>query len=263
MLPTNVTQARDAATQYTQQANATGAAEPLIADVLRQKITEAYASSQDIVKPLDVATQNYLASPAAGREKYQDIFNPFQRENLVAQYSGNQAIPMLGLSSILGQRFGSMADTVNAGANAFKSQAVADQGRVTLANNLYSSLLDEYVKSEAIKSQQEQDKLARDKFAYDKAKDGSGGTGGLLSALQALGIVPSGTGTGTGTDTRLPLDLAIEEDQQATQTPAQSWTPAQGWPSPFTVLGGLAQNKPTPVVQPTYPQQSWPKIPGY
>lgn len=195
MLPENVTQARDAATEYTRRAGSTAAAEPLIQDVLRQKITEAYANSQDIVKPLDVATQKYLSAPQAGRERYQNIFNPFQRENLVAQYTGNEALPMLSLSSILGQRFGRIDDTINAGTGAFRSQVLADQAKATQANDLYSALLNEYVTTQQLASQAESDRLAREQFEFQKSKAGS--SGGPILSLEDLASLGIGTGTTT------------------------------------------------------------------
>lgn len=213
MLPDNVVQARNAATEYTQKAGASAAAEPLIQDVLRQKITEAYASSQDIVKPLDVATQNYLGAPQQAREKYQNIFNPFQRENLVSQYTGNQALPMLSLSSILGQRFGRIDDTINAGTNAFRSQTIADREKAQQASGLYSSLLDEYVISQQLASQAEADKLARESFEFQKSKANL--DGGVLDKLERLGIKIDGNGMSSVPD-RLPIDLAIEEDEKPT-----------------------------------------------
>jgi hypothetical protein len=220
MLPQNVTDARNAATEYTKAAGTTAAAEPLISDVLRQKITEAYASSQDIVKPLDVATKNYLGAPAAAREKYQSIFNPFQRENLVTQYTGTEALPMLSLSSILGQRFGRVEDTIGAGTNAFKSQVLADQAKAQLANDLYSTLLNEYTTGEQLKSQSMSDRLAREKFEWDKTHGSGSGLGSdFLSNLKALGI---GTGV-AGTDTK------AGDDEWEVQTTTPDW---------ITELGG-------------------------
>src|SRR3990167_7032778 len=115
-----------------------------VEDVLRQKIIDAYGANQDIVKPLDVATQTYLGSPQAGREKYEPIFNPFQRENLVSQYIGTEALPMLSLSSILGQRFGRIEDTIGAGTRAFQSKVAADQSRAQTTRQSYQDLLGEY-----------------------------------------------------------------------------------------------------------------------
>src|SRR4030042_4151644 len=102
----DISAARTTSQNAATTAGQAGSEQYRVEDVLRQKIIDAYKAQEDIVKPLDIATQSYLGAPQAGREKYQNIFNPFQRENLVSQYIGNQALPMLSLSSILGQRFG-------------------------------------------------------------------------------------------------------------------------------------------------------------
>jgi len=140
----DVTQARtDAAAQ------ASTAAQQLagtynIESVLKQKLTDAYNANQDIIKPLDTATANYTTAPSVAREKYQDIFNPFSREKLVSQYTANQAIPMQTLSSILGQRQGSIADIINAGTGGYKAQATVAQNQAEQARASYEDIFKEY-----------------------------------------------------------------------------------------------------------------------
>jgi hypothetical protein len=143
-LPESVVQAREAATQAQATAGQLGAMEPSISDVLRQKITEAYANNQDIVGPLDVATTEYLGAPMAAREKYQNIFNPFQRENLVQQYQGNKALPMLMYSNMMGNRLNTAEDIIGAGTRGFQSQVAAAQAKATQAQQNYTNLLNEY-----------------------------------------------------------------------------------------------------------------------
>lgn len=143
-LPPSVQSAKAAATQAAKTAGAYGAAEPTITDVLRQKITEAYSSNQDIVEPLDVATQGFLQAPQQGRERYEDIFNPFQREALVSQYQGNKALPMLSLSNIYGNRVGRIEDTLGAGLRGFQSLLLGQQSNAQLQRQLYSDALTEY-----------------------------------------------------------------------------------------------------------------------
>lgn len=184
MLPDEITKARQSAQGASAAYGQAAAGEPTISDVLKQKITEAYQSSQDIIKPLDVATKDYLGAPQAGREQYQNIFNPFQRENLVSQYVGNKSLPMLSLSSILGQRFGRVEDTIGAGTRAYQADVAAKQAAAQTAQQLYESLLNEYTTSEQLRGNQEDRTLAREKFEWDK-KDGGGG-GGLADLLPLL-----------------------------------------------------------------------------
>lgn len=152
-------------------------AEPMIADVLRQKIIEAYNSNQDITIPLDKATTTYLGAPQAAREKYQDIFNPFQRENLVSQYQGNAALPMLSLSNIFGSRVGSQADTINAGASAYGGIVAGKKANYDALRSLYGDLYSEYVGGQQLQGDEADRQLAREKFEYDKTHSGSGGGG--------------------------------------------------------------------------------------
>lgn len=214
MLPTNVVQARDKAQQASQQAGVSGSEQYRVEDVLRQKVIDAYQSSQDIVKPLDVATQDYLGAPQAGREQYQNVFNPFQRENLVSKYVANKALPMLSLSSILGQRFGRIEDTIGAGTRGFQAQTAADQAKAEQARSIYQDLLNEYTTTEQLKGQESDRQLSREKFEFDKTQ-GSDGTMDLLQAMKLLGILNNGDQTAT--PNRLPIETALEEDETPTQ----------------------------------------------
>lgn len=141
---------------------------------LRKKLEDAYNANQDIVKPLDESTQSYLAAPAEGREKYQDIFNPFQRENLVSQFQGNKAIPMLSYSNLYGSRVGSIADQMSAGTGAYNAQTALAQNQAQQAQQLYQNLFGEYD--------------ADRKFALEqqKASQTDGGIGDILSTVKTL-----------------------------------------------------------------------------
>lgn len=144
MLPENVTTARsNAETAATTAANyASGSA--TIGDVLKQKVLDAYSNNQDIIAPLDTATSNYVSAPATARAKYSDIFNPAQREALVSQYTSNQAIPVLSLGSVLGQRFGRIDDTIGAGTRAYQAETAAKQAAAEIARQGYLDSLNEY-----------------------------------------------------------------------------------------------------------------------
>lgn len=201
-LPQNLVDARTTAGNLASTAGTTAAAEPLVSDVLRQKVMEAYSQNTDIVGPLDQKTQNYLQAPQVGREKYQGIFNPFTREKLVSQYIGTEALPMLALSNIYGNRMGRIQDTIGAGANAYKSQVMASQAKAENARQLYSDLLTEYVKGEDIRQADESSKLAREKFDWDKAHPSGNGDGdnpleiltNIIAAEEKLGMDLNGDG---------------------------------------------------------------------
>lgn len=185
-IPAEVVKARENAQALTKTAGTTAAAEPLVSDILRQKVFEAYAQNQDVIQPLDTATQNYLQAPQTAREKYQGVFNPFSREKLVSQYVGNMSKPMLTYSSIYGNRMGRIEDTLGAGTNAFKSQVLARQAEAQAANDLYDTLLSEYVATTNNKFKDREQTLAEQKYQSDLelelaklALNGYGGNGGL------------------------------------------------------------------------------------
>jgi hypothetical protein len=197
-LPESVVQAREAASQAQQASGALGAMEPTISDVLRQKITEAYASNQDIVKPLDIATTEYLGAPMAAREKYQNIFNPFQRENLVQQYQGNKALPMLMYSNMMGNRLNTAEDIIGAGTRGFQAQVAAAQAAATQAQQYYTNLLNEYeLTKEAEADTQVVNANGRQLLVNSSTGDliadlgeapaGSGGTNVIISGIDVAG----------------------------------------------------------------------------
>lgn len=177
-LPAEVQQARQAATTSAGRANELAAYQPKVEDVLKQKALDAYGANQDLIPQLDVATQSYLEAPQVGREQYQDIFNPFQREALVSQYTGQQSLPMLSLGSVLGQRFGRVDDIIGAGGRAFESAALTEQARAQQEGQNYQNLLNEYVTLE---------NLRQSERGLDISEADAGGGGGIdLSGVLSL-----------------------------------------------------------------------------
>lgn len=126
---------------------------PNIGTLLKQRAYDAYSQNQDIVNRLDTATSSYLTSPQVAREKFQGIFNPFTREKLVSQSVANTALPMLSLSSILGNRMGRIEDIIGTGTNAFQAQVAAQQAQAQAAQQSVENLLKQYsYETEAIKA---------------------------------------------------------------------------------------------------------------
>lgn len=201
-LPAEVTNARARAQELTGAAGQYSAAEPTISDLLRQKVQQAYADNQDIVAPLDEATTNYISAPSEARSQYENIFNPFQREALVSRYTANQALPMLSLSNIYGNRMGRIDDTIGAGTRAFQAAAAAKAAEAQQANQLYNTLLNEY---------QIQQSLAQANKPQTTIIE-SGGRQLLIDSqtgktIQDLGPVQTSSGGGDGVLTRLFSDI--------------------------------------------------------
>jgi len=176
-----VQQARKVATESASKASAATSAGYSIPDELKNKLNEAYEYNADLVEPLDKATSSYLSSPNVAREKYQDIFNPFTREKLVSQYTQTEALPMLTLSNILGQRRGSIADSINAGTNAYNSYTSGLTNTANLNRNLYQDLLNEY-DSETTRNYNNQ------KLALEQSKSSGSSIDDLLKYYNAFSL---------------------------------------------------------------------------
>ena len=93
---------------------------------------------------MDQATQSYFSAPSEARVKYQDIFNPFQRENLVSQYTGTQALPMLSQANILGARMGGISDLMSSAVGGYQAQGARATNQAQLAQQQYQNLFGEY-----------------------------------------------------------------------------------------------------------------------
>lgn len=210
-LPAEVIQARQKASDLATNYGNLKAGEPAISDVLAQKVREAYADNQDVIKPLDTATATYYAAPAVAREKYQNIFNPFQRESLVSQYVSNESLPMLSYSSIYGNRMGRVEDTIGAGTRAYQAKVTAAQAIYEAARQNYQDLLGEYTTTQQFQRQADQDKLAKDKFDWDKKMDlarlnqSGGGTAGERLAATARNAMMADISAG------VPLETIVKK----------------------------------------------------
>src|ERR1035437_7920904 len=111
----------------------------LLPTALKDAINQKLNYNSDIIDAQSKAQANYFAEPAVARAQYQNIFNPFDRESLVAQATANAYAPYQSLTNILGQRQGNISDIVNAGVGAFQSQVGAEQNNAQLAQGNYTN----------------------------------------------------------------------------------------------------------------------------
>jgi len=270
-LPANIEQARTGAETLAKQAGELTTGQYTVGDVLKQKALDAYGASQDIIKPLDVATQEYLTAPQVAREKYADVFDPFARERLTAQYTGQQALPMLSLASILGQRFGRVEDVIGTGTRAYEAQTAAAGQAAQLGRQSYTDLLDEYqivqqlaqqqwqrqfqeseaqrlkwqVEQQAIREAEERKWTEETTWPTEKAKT-EAEIAGLMDLIGGGGGV--GIPTPVSTPTPTPIDQELENLWNELETPtltkrpagaSGSWDapdePSVGWSTPTGV----------------------------
>jgi hypothetical protein len=185
-----------------------------IGDELKKRIQEAYDYNKDIVGPLDTATLGYTGAPTEARNIFSNpeseryVFNPFQQEQLVSQYTQGKALPMLTLGNVLGQRMGRISDTIGAGTNAYNAQTARQQGTYNAAQQNYQNLLSEYQLSQpetTIIEANGRQLLINSKTGeiiqdLGAAPVSGGGSGVDYAALaQLLGLSNNQT-TGTGSD---------------------------------------------------------------
>ena len=232
-LPTEITTAGQQARTAATRAGEMAVGELTVGDVLRKKIAEVYQDSQDIVKPLDVATQGYVSAPSVAREKYQDIFNPFSREKLVSQYTGTQALPMLSLSSILGQRLGRIEDVIGAGTRAYSAQSLAAQQAAQQQQGLYTDLLSQYGTEQDLAQRAFENEWAIKQITGGDITLPTGETVSIPSDIQRALAKKTGE-DGGGVDLQAILEaLGLSGGGQELQSPP--WSPAvagmeQEWP---------------------------------
>jgi hypothetical protein len=185
-LPPEVTQAKEASQKLTNVAQQYGSySEPSVSESLRKAVTDAYSQNQDIIGPLDTATQEYFQAPSESRLKYGTpgsesyIQSPNLRENLISQYVGNQAIPMLSLANILGTRFGRISDFINAGLGGWQTATQQAQNAATNARTTYGDLLNEY-------QNKQQYNLDLYKAQHPASGGGSDISSGILASIVKL-----------------------------------------------------------------------------
>jgi hypothetical protein len=141
----------------------------------------------------------YISAPAEARNQYQNVWNPFAREELVAKDRAGKMKQWSTFNDILGQRMGDVKDVVGEGVAGW-------QGVVQQANVLYQNAAQRLQQAwgeytQAAGMQQQADQLAtqqsqweqefgltKDKFDWQKIQDmkpSGGGSGGEYAGDQA------------------------------------------------------------------------------
>jgi len=154
------------------------------ASLLPQKLKDAVNAkldyNKDIIDQQAKAQAEYFKAPSAAREQYQDIWNPFEREKLVAGERAQAYQPYASLSGILGQRMGTIADIIGAGTGAFNASVSAQQGNAQLARQKYADLLNMAQLQEGRQQQQWENDLTLQKLLGTGGGSGLGGGGGVF-----------------------------------------------------------------------------------
>lgn len=180
--------AADQASQQYAQAAGAGATLPM---KLKEALGAKLNYNKDIIEQQNAAMGDYFAAPAVAREKYQNIWNPFEREKLVATARSQAYQPYANFTDILGQRMGQVSDIVGQGVAGWQSVVQQAAALAQAAQQKYQSVLNEYLsaagmqeKADTLAEQQRQYNTTQawneKKFGIEQASKGSG-SGGLGS----------------------------------------------------------------------------------
>lgn len=205
-----IQEAQKASQGASQNAVNYASAASLLPDKLKQAIQEKLNYNKDIIEQKNRAQSEYFAAPSAAREKYQDIWNPFQREALVSKARTNAYLPYANMVDIQNQRMGTIADIINAGTGAFGSAVTAAQGGAELARQNWADLITMADKNVSLRQWQ-----------IDNANSGSGGLG--LNPKTPNETVPEAL-----TPTEEKPKVSESQKQRMLDNPFINWRSAEG-----------------------------------
>ena len=90
-------------------------------DVLKNAITSKFGGNEDLIKQQAQQAAQYFQAPSEARVKYQDIFDPFERERLASQYQTQAGAGLETAQGLLQARRGSQAELLQSGLGGFQS----------------------------------------------------------------------------------------------------------------------------------------------
>jgi len=116
-------------------------ASALLPAKLKEAIQSKLDYNKDLIEQKNKAMSEYFMAPSKARETYAGIWNPFQREALVAKERAMAYQPYANLQDIQTQRMGSIADIISAGTGAFNAATSASQSAAQIARQKYEDLV--------------------------------------------------------------------------------------------------------------------------
>lgn len=111
---------------------------------LKEALNEKLNYNKDIINQQSDVMQQYFAAPSAARAKYQDVWNPFEREKLVAQDRTMALKPYDTLTGVLDQRMGDVADITTAGVQGWQGMVDAASTQLNAATTRLGTALQAY-----------------------------------------------------------------------------------------------------------------------
>jgi hypothetical protein len=215
-----------------QSAGTTAAQYQSAASLLPQKLREAVMAkvdyNRDIIEQQNKKQAEYFAAPSVAREKYQNIWNPFEREKLVTQERTQAYAPYATMTDILAARTGSLSDIINAGTNAFNADVGAKQSAAELARQKYADLLG------IAKEKTENAKWGYEQTHTAGSGDGSWGCEDLFYVDEYGNLRMKGTGPTPDTSTSQPTEpkptVSSQQISNMLKKPNVNWrSPGGQW----------------------------------
>ena len=111
---------------------------------LKEALNKKLNYNKDIINQQSDVMQQYFAAPSAARAKYQDVWNPFEREKLVAQERTMALKPYDTLTGVLDQRMGDVADITTAGVQGWQGMVDAASTQLNAATTRLGTALQAY-----------------------------------------------------------------------------------------------------------------------
>jgi len=135
---------------------------------LKEALNLKLNNNKDIINQQSATMESYFNSGAQAREKYQDVWNPFEKAKLVQQDRSMALRPYDTLSGVLENRMGDVADITKAGVEGWQGMVNAATTKLGTAKDMLSTALQSYLK--AADQQSAADDMA---FKIAQAKEAS------------------------------------------------------------------------------------------
>lgn len=155
---------------------------------LKEALQQKLDHNKDIISQSTDALADYIATPAESRARNENVWNPFQREALVARDRANALKPYQFFQDVLGQRMGQVSDIVGQGVAGWQGVIQQAQALAQLAQQKYTQAYSEYMGAAGLQQDEDSMKqaqaqwekefgLSQDKFDWQKIQDSLKGTG--------------------------------------------------------------------------------------
>jgi hypothetical protein len=195
---------------------------------LKEALNTKLNNNKDIInQQADTMGAYFNAGPQA-REKYQGVFNPFQKAALVQNERTMALRPYDVLSGVLENRMGTVNDLVQSGIQGWQGLLNAAGTKADTAKSLLSNAMSSYMNAAGL--QRFDDNMAMQKDQFDrslnqKASSGSGG-GGIGSITDIMKLIETMNGnkeTSTAQPTEPTPDFIPQKPNVQYHSPGGQW----------------------------------------